>query len=887
MKKINLQHLNALLAAIEHSTLDDLGQLIRAGLGARPLDTINHVQADAQDFFPPLFVAVNTADTNKVALLLDNGADIAIRGPSQRTALQQAYTNRDVAMADFLLARGADPLAVTPLGTRVFDMALACGDVAVMERFIAMGLTLQYENKNKFSTLHFACKSSNSALIQRVLDLTSFRLDHTNQEGRRPIDFAEHLDIFQYCLQQQPDLEINHLFTSGNYSIHRFARDGRTDIVSWLLDKGIDIQLLGNDKNTLLHQAVASKNVALARMLIGRGAKLEARNKGNFRPIHAAAHIGDLEMTKLLVESGAQLNVKGNTHFIIQDTATPLYSAIQKHHAVVARYLIESGANPDEICDSSHATALTAACLSDQMELVELLLQHGASPNGVNKKGSHGIDYFYFPLAMASSAHVVDLLVAAGADVNAKNRDQQTALHMLVDDGRQKLDAIKALVRHGADVDIVDSHGRTPQSWASDQKVTQVLMEGRLNQRESATLSMPQQARQDNQTSYWDLVKDFANLLSGRSDGTAKPSQSATSRLGKELWDCAHHASETDALKSLSEMLKHATKEDVRYLSRGPYDDEAETILHRVIGNARKYDKSDDSLAPLESFNAAIRRLVDLGADVNAVENLYGETPLHKAARVSLSEYASDADRKQLQLMFEVLLDAGADIQAKNENGSTVLDFIKHIDLLDFMLQRGAQFGAVNESLFYTLGYGSVYQTLALLGHGVSLEVKSAAGDTPLLAAARGGRPDLVEFLLAQGADKNAVDAQGKTLLHLCCEGGLSQTVRYIVEHLQPDLNARDATDCTALPYLLFYEKVDTDKAVVSQARAESEATAVFLVQCGARIDGQDADGRTPLSYARTKKLREILTKTAQNGTVNLTDSSLSHDVQIETRSEH
>lgn len=845
-----------LTAAIEQADSEAVRRIV-GELGAQLPKILN--DGDGTKRVPPLFLAVTRGNRDIVTVLLDAGADIEIRNATGRTPLYEAYVNADSAMAELLIARGADIRARNQFGTRILDIALVSGDMAAVQRFVAAGETLQYVNDEGRTTLHRACTSSNIELIRLVLDRTNFTLDREDNHGVRPVDSASSEAGFEYCLLQHPGLERNHLFVDGDFSIHRFAREGRREIVAHLLDNGVDLHLPGRDKSTVLHNAVVSGDRELVKLLLERGANIEARNSYSFRPLHWAAESGDLEMIKLLLERGARLDVKTSVSSIIQEMHTPLYTAIDKDHDDVAKYLIERGADPNTICDTSHGTPFIVACSRNKVELVRLMLAHGASPNGINEEQSTRIDYFYFPLGEAGSAEVIDLLVAAGADVNARDRYQSTALHKQVsldkqelntERGRNRLAAIRALILHGADINAPDMNGRTPQSNARAKQVTEILLEARKAERSVAALSAPQAERQMAQEAYRRLVETMAGVARDRDELPSTPG----SGLGKELFDRSHHCGEPDAMESLLVMIEHATSEDVNYISPDGYDN-SETILHRVIESAQKHG-DDTDIAPLAQFERAVELLVEREARVDAVETLYHETPLHKVCRASMTKYQSPAEVDLFKSMLCRLLERGADINAQNENGSTALDFVKHAALFVFLRERGARFGEVNEALFYAMDFGDSNEFRTLVEQGVELDVRNSNGDTPLLHAARGNNVEQLKMLLAMGADRKARGKAEVTALHVACSERAYGSIRYLLDGGAPDLNAQDDAGRVPLSYLLqAYDKSSWDAEIP-----------LLMVRTGARIDIKDHNGSTPLDYAPTKKMAAALKKAALEG---------------------
>lgn len=82
--------------------------------------------------------------------------------------------------------------------------------------------------------------------------------------------------------------------------------------------------------------------------------------------------------------------------------------------------------------------------------------------------------------------------------------------------------------------------------------------------------------------------------------------------------------------------------------------------------------------------------LIAFGADMNAKDNLYGETPLHQA--IAAGPFAPRGHLEVVQL----LIDRGADVNVKDASGLTPLDYAKryapNAGLLQLLLvQAGAK----------------------------------------------------------------------------------------------------------------------------------------------------------------------------------------------------
>src|SRR5688572_30410927 len=121
------------------------------------------------------------------------------------------------------------------------------------------------------------------------------------------------------------------------------------------------------------------------------------------------------------------------------------------------------------------ATPLLRAARAGDVAAVHLLLAHGAKPDLENTQGvtplmaaaglaNNEIDTRGRFKTESQAIETIDLLVKAGADVNAKDRRGQTALHGAALWGWN--DVVKALVTHNADLTAKDARGMTPMDSA-------------------------------------------------------------------------------------------------------------------------------------------------------------------------------------------------------------------------------------------------------------------------------------------------------------------------------------------------------------------------------------------------------------------------------------
>lgn len=169
--------------------------------------------------------------------------------------------------------------------------------------------------------------------------------------------------------------------------------------------------------------------------------------------LHDALSSGDQERVVALLNDGADIE-EHNRH-----GWTPLMAASLHGQVDLARILLEHGADLSAT-NAEHKSAIHYAAMRGGAEAVRLLVQFGADVNAVDTFGS------YTPLFLAAAhcnREIVEetcaALLAAGADVNARNKWGSTALWSAATAGRG--DLVDFLLRHGAELEIRDSSGRT------------------------------------------------------------------------------------------------------------------------------------------------------------------------------------------------------------------------------------------------------------------------------------------------------------------------------------------------------------------------------------------------------------------------------------------
>jgi ankyrin repeat protein/cytochrome c553 len=221
------------------------------------------------------------------------------------------------------------------------------------------------------------------------------------------------------------------------------------------------------------------------------------------------------------------------------------------------------------------------------------------------------------------------------------------------------------------------------------------------------------------------------------------------------------------------------------------------------------------------------KRLQATPAIVNEKDQA-GSTPLHHAAG-----FGSLATMK-------LLLDKGADVNAKNKRKSTPLHWaIPSEAKVRMLLEQGAAVNARQvdgRTPLYNAASAAAAASILkiLLEKGADPNLATANGQTPLMTAAGRGDAEVMRLLIAKKADVNARNGAGATALMAAAASGNPRTVELLLE-LGADANVLTKKN---------------ESALANAATTGVEESVRLLLDRGANVNSRDERGYSPLMYA-------------------------------------
>ena len=538
-----------------------------------------------------------------------------------------------------------------------------------------------------------------------------------------------------------------------------------------------------------------------------------------------AAKDGDREAVRALLARGADVNLAEG------DGMTALHWAASRGDVEVARLLVAGGANVKAATRLGSYTPLHLAAQAGSAPIVELLAAHGAEVDAVTLTGATPLMF-----AAADGDRVsVKALLDAGANPNA-TEPARGHTPLMFAAAADRLDAVKVLLAHGADPN-------------RETKVVDLAALSRDGDPDGRNLGQPAGAR-----------------------GAANRSEPPASGRRPARAPQKPRVAGVDRQFLLNELVaSEGGMTPLLFAARQGYADLVSTLLDSGVSVNQVKGGDGTSALLIATINGQFdvgRLLLERGADPNlAAEN--GATPLYAAINVQWAP-------RTLYPQPRAYLDQK----------------LGYLDFMKLLLEKGAN---PNARLRMKVWYS---------GYNFDQSGVDEIGATPFWRAAYGADVDAMKLLVADGADPNIptmkpaarprvgdTDARAATdvsglppvpvggpgvppLLaaagvgygegfaanaHRFAPTGMLAAVKYLVEDLHADVNARDHEGNTALHH--------------AAARGDNDMI-LYLVSKGADVRAVNRSGQTTVDMAngpvqRTQPFPETIALLEKLGAAN------------------
>jgi hypothetical protein len=225
-----------------------------------------------------------------------------------------------------------------------------------------------------------------------------------------------------------------------------------------------------------LVEAVHNKDTTTARDLLIRGADANARDESGryfffarrkrYEPPFVPPSLQNKNL--LIVDVDVELTP-------MLKWVTVLDIAVRANNLDLVNLLLDHGGDANSRTEDGY-TLLRTAAEQAKSELVTTLLQHGAKVDARDSDGGTAVlgavteGQWPFGPFRTGRLEIVKMLLAKGADINVRDNSGNTVLYYAVVNGHTTgdLTVVKALLKAGANPNIGDVAGKTPLMWTAE-----------------------------------------------------------------------------------------------------------------------------------------------------------------------------------------------------------------------------------------------------------------------------------------------------------------------------------------------------------------------------------------------------------------------------------
>ena len=850
-----------------------------------------------------------SGDLELLQYLIENGSDGFSKTKDGRSCLHIAAEQGDLNICRMLLKNYNFVIHETDdAGLTVLHSAALGGDLALLQYLIENGSDVFSKTKNGRSCLHLAAEKGHLDLCRALLQNYNFDIHARDDDMFTVLLHAacsDDLKLLEYLIENGSDIFSK--TTDGRSCLHLAAENGHLEICKALLQKyNFDIHATDDSSWTVLHGAAWSGDLELLQYLIENGSDGFSKTKDGRSCLHIAAEQGDLNICRMLLK---------NYNFVIHETddagLTVLHSAALGGDLALLQYLIENGSDVFsktkngrsclhlaaekghlDLCrallqnynfdiharDDDMFTVLLHAACSDDLKLLEYLIENGSDLFSKTKDGRsclhlaaqnghfeiceallqkynfdiHATDDFsctaLHGAAWSGDLELLEYLIENGSDIFSETKDGRSCLHLAAQNGHFEI--CKALLqKYNFDIHTTDDSSWTAlhgAAWGGDVELLQDLIENGsdvFSETKDGRSCLHVAAERGHLKICRALLQNYDFDVYARDDSGLSVLHLAAWGGDLELFEylvengsdifskikdggsCLHLAAENGQFKICKALLQkynfdiHAT------------DDSSWTALHSAAWSG-----------DLE----LLQYLIENGSDIFSETN-DGRSCLHLAAK-----------RGHLKICRALLQNYNLDMYARDDSGLCVLHHAAwsgDLELFQYLIEKGSDIFIKTKNnsscLHFAAKVGSLKICRAVLqNYNFDINARDDDGFTVLHSAAWSGDSELLQYLIENGSDIFSKTKNGRSCLHIAAEQGHLKICRVLLENYN----------------FVVHERDDDGLAVLHSAALGGDLELLqYLIENGSNILSKTKDGRSCLHIAAGKGHLRICRALLQN----------------------
>jgi len=766
-------------------------------------------------------------------------------------------------------------------------------------------------------------------------------LDLIDEELDADCDDEDKQRVFDFL--QAAGLEL-----SAQWKLFKSAKTGDVDGVREAAEKGADVNLEDVSGCRAVNVAAAGGHGECLQALQQLGADIEGTDKDGWTPVHSAASARKLPVLKLLQEMGANMTalttfkrnamdlcvegydqadmdewdeeVKENFEFLkslgMEESAQGrLWRYSEEGDKEHVRLALEQGADVN-LEDLSGKTAIQMAMDASKLVMVSFLIGNGAKWEGeplaeaaqkcvcasalegdcenlraAVKLGAdiNKVDGGTTPLmdaACKGQAEVVKVLKELRADLEAKDKDEWTAVHFA--SMHASVEVLEMLSELGADLKAITKFRRNALDLIDEE------LDADCDDEDKQRVFDFLQAAGLELSAQWKL---FKSAKTGDVDGVREAAEKGADVNLEDVSGCravnvAAAGGHGECLQALQQLGA-----DIEGTDKDGWTPVHSAASARKLPVLKLLQEMGANMTALTTFKRNAMDLCVEGYDQADMDEWDEEVKenfeflkslgMEESAQGRLWRYSEEGDKEHVRLALE----QGADVNLEDLSGKTAIQMAmdaSKLVMVSFLIGNGAKWEGeplAEEAQTWLGTYareGACDDLRAAVELGADIN-KFVGSTTALMEAASGGQPEALEVLKELGADLETVDRDGWAAVHFAAHGEHLECLKKLCA-LGADMKAITKFKRNALDLVDEYQDITDGRQQVkeylesvgleisaqwrlwrSAAAGDLEGVQTALEQ-GAEVNFQNLDRTTALSRAEGGGHSDIVDFLKENG---------------------
>ena len=443
------------------------------------LSHVPSIDSITKEGHTPLMIAAANDELQAVKCLLKQGADPSLQDDRGWNVLHFASRGGNPEVIELMLSHVPCIDSRTKEGYTPLMIAAFTDKLQAVKYLLKQGTDPSLQDNRGWNVLHVASQGGNLEVIELMLSHVP-SIDSRTKEGFTPLmiaAFTDKLQAVKYLLKQDADPSLQD--NRGWNVLHFASQGGNLEVIELMLSHVPSIDSRTKEGYTPLMIAAGNDNLQAVKCLLKQGADPSLQDHDGRNVLHFASKFGNPEIIELMLSHVPSIDS------ITKEGDTPLLIAARNDKLQAVKYLVQQGADPSlqdhdgwnvlhfaskfgnpEIIELmlSHVpsidsitkegvTPLMIAAGNDKLQAVKYLLKQDADPSLQDNKGCNVLHY----ASLGGNAEVIELMLSHVLSIDSRSKEGVTPL--MIAAGNDKLQAVKCLLKQGADPSLQDTTG--------------------------------------------------------------------------------------------------------------------------------------------------------------------------------------------------------------------------------------------------------------------------------------------------------------------------------------------------------------------------------------------------------------------------------------------